>query len=67
MVIWVAVGGRGTLFGSVLGAVVVNAAQTAVSESFPDLWQYALGTLIVCRSEDTSTLEANRISQSPST
>jgi urea transport system permease protein len=47
MVIWVAVGGRGTLFGAVLGAVVVNAAQTAVSESFPDLWQYALGTLFV--------------------
>lgn len=49
VVIWVAVGGRGTLFGAVLGAVVVNAAQSAVSESFPDVWQYALGGLfIVC-------------------
>ena len=47
MVIWVAVGGRGTLFGAVLGALVVNAAQTAVSESFPDVWQYALGALFV--------------------
>lgn len=47
MVIWVAVGGRGTLVGAVLGAVVVRAAQTAVSESFPDLWQYAIGLLFV--------------------
>lgn len=47
MVIWVAVGGRGTLFGAVVGAVVVNVAQTAISESFPDLWQYALGALFV--------------------
>ncbi len=47
MVIWVAVGGRGTLIGAVLGAVVVNAAQSAVSESFPDLWQYGIGLLFV--------------------
>ena len=47
MVIWVAVGGRGTLFGAVLGALVVNAAQTAVSESFPDLWQYGIGALFI--------------------
>ncbi|HEY0581119.1 MAG TPA: urea ABC transporter permease subunit UrtC [Chloroflexota bacterium] len=47
MVIWVAVGGRGTLFGAVVGAIVVNAAQTAVSESFPDVWQYGIGVLFV--------------------
>ena len=47
MVIWVAVGGRGTLVGAVLGALVVNGAQTAVSESFPDLWQYGIGALFV--------------------
>ena len=47
MVIWVAVGGRGTLWGAVLGAVAVNAAQTAVSEKFPDLWQYGIGFLFV--------------------
>jgi urea transport system permease protein len=47
MVIWVAVGGRGTLCGAVLGAIVVNAAQTAVSESFPDAWQYGMGALFV--------------------
>jgi urea transport system permease protein len=47
MVIWVAVGGRGTLIGAVLGAIVVNAAQSAVSESFPDVWQYGIGALFV--------------------
>jgi len=47
MVIWVAVGGRGTLIGAVLGAVAVNAAQSAVSEKFPDVWQYGIGLLFV--------------------
>jgi urea transport system permease protein len=47
IVIWVAVGGRGTLIGAVVGAIVVNAAQTAVSESLPDLWQYGIGALFV--------------------
>ena len=47
MVIWVAVGGRGTLIGAVLGVIVVNGAQTAVSESFPDLWQYGIGALFI--------------------
>mgnify|MGYP001298870405 CR=1 FL=1 len=47
MVIWVAVGGRGTLVGALLGAVLVNGTQSAVSESFPDLWQYAIGALFV--------------------
>ncbi|MBV9581794.1 MAG: urea ABC transporter permease subunit UrtC [Chloroflexi bacterium] len=47
IVIWVAVGGRGTLFGAVLGTLVVRSAQTAVSESFPDLWQYAIGALFI--------------------
>jgi urea transport system permease protein len=47
MVIWVAVGGRGTLIGAVIGALAVNAAQSAVSESLPDVWQYALGALFV--------------------
>jgi urea transport system permease protein len=47
MVIWVAVGGRGTLVGAVIGAVVVNGAQSAVSESLPDIWQYGIGALFV--------------------
>lgn len=47
MVIWVAVGGRGTLAGAVIGAVLVNAAKSGFSESFPDTWQYLLGALFV--------------------
>ncbi|HUZ77800.1 MAG TPA: urea ABC transporter permease subunit UrtC [Chloroflexota bacterium] len=47
MVIWVAVGGRGTLWGAVLGALVVNGAQSAISEQFPDIWQYGIGLLFV--------------------
>ena len=47
MVIWVAVGGRGTLVGAILGALVVNAAKSGFSESFPDTWQYLLGGLFI--------------------
>jgi urea transport system permease protein len=47
MVIWVAVGGRGTLIGAIVGALVVNAAKSGLSESFPDTWQYFLGALFV--------------------
>ncbi|MBI4497820.1 MAG: urea ABC transporter permease subunit UrtC [Chloroflexi bacterium] len=47
MVIWVAVGGRGTLAGAALGAVVVSSAKSGLSESFPDIWQYFLGALFI--------------------
>jgi urea transport system permease protein len=47
MVIWVAVGGRGTLIGPIVGALVVNAAKSGLSESFPDFWQYFLGAMFV--------------------
>ncbi|MCC7370728.1 MAG: urea ABC transporter permease subunit UrtC [Chloroflexi bacterium] len=47
MVIWVAVGGRGTLYGPILGAIVVNGAKSGLSESFPDFWQYFLGAMFV--------------------
>ncbi|MBX6772293.1 MAG: urea ABC transporter permease subunit UrtC [Chloroflexi bacterium] len=47
MVIWVAVGGRGSLLGAVLGALFVNAAQSALSETFPNVWQYAVGGLFI--------------------
>jgi urea transport system permease protein len=47
MVIWVAVGGRGTLIGAIVGTLVVNAAKSGLSESFPDFWQYFLGALFV--------------------
>ncbi len=45
--IWVAVGGRGTLIGSVLGAVLVNAAKSWLTAAFPQFWLYLLGALFV--------------------
>jgi urea transport system permease protein len=46
-VIWVAVGGRGTLYGAVAGAVLVNYAKTYLTGAFPEIWLYALGALFV--------------------
>jgi urea transport system permease protein len=46
-VIGVAIGGRATLFGPVLGALAVAWAQTALSESFPSFWSYFQGALFV--------------------
>ena len=47
VVIWVAVGGRGTLYGAVAGAVLVNYAKTWFTAAFPEIWLYALGALFV--------------------
>jgi len=47
MAIWVAVGGRGTLIGAVIGAFVVNIIKTLVSENFPEIWSYFIGAIFV--------------------
>jgi urea transport system permease protein len=47
MVIWVAVGGRGTLAGAALGAVFVNAGKSWFTGVLPELWLFALGGLFV--------------------
>jgi urea transport system permease protein len=47
VVIWVAVGGRGTLFGAVVGAVLVNYAKTYFTAALPEVWLYVLGALFV--------------------
>jgi urea transport system permease protein len=47
VVIWVAVGGRGTLYGAVAGAVLVNYAKTYLTGAFPEIWLFALGALFV--------------------
>ncbi|NEQ30663.1 MAG: urea ABC transporter permease subunit UrtC [Leptolyngbya sp. SIO4C5] len=47
MVIWVAVGGRATLVGAILGAVLVNWARTLLSESFPEVWLFFQGALFL--------------------
>jgi urea transport system permease protein len=45
MVLWVAVGGKGTLAGPILGALIVNYAKTIFSELYPNIWLYFLGAL----------------------
>jgi urea transport system permease protein len=46
-VIWVAVGGRGTLAGAILGAVLVNLGKTWLTSALPDIWLYAIGGLFI--------------------
>ena len=46
-VIWVAVGGRGSLYGAVLGAFAVNGAKTWLTTSVPELWLFVLGGLFI--------------------
>ena len=47
IVIWVAVGGRGTLVGAVLGALLVNTGKSSISSSYPDVWQLIMGGLFI--------------------
>ncbi|BAL98352.1 urea ABC transporter permease subunit UrtC [Caldilinea aerophila] len=47
MVVWVAVGGRGTLLGAVLGALLVSYGRSYFSETYPDIWQIFLGILFI--------------------
>jgi urea transport system permease protein len=47
MAIWVAVGGRGTLVGAVLGAWLVNGGKSWLTAAIPSAWLYALGALFV--------------------
>ncbi|NET64205.1 MAG: urea ABC transporter permease subunit UrtC [Moorea sp. SIO1G6] len=47
MVIWVAVGGRGTLVGAILGTLLVRLGQTLLSEQFPEVWLFFQGALFL--------------------
>lgn len=47
IVIWVALGGRGTLYGAVIGALIVNYGKTYFTGAFPDFWLFMLGGLFV--------------------
>lgn len=47
MVIWVAVGGRATLLGAILGTLVVNFAKSLLSEKFPEIWLFFQGALFL--------------------
>ena len=47
MVIWVAVGGRNSLLGAIVGTLVVNFGKDWISSVFPDLWLYVVGAVFV--------------------
>jgi urea transport system permease protein len=45
--VWVAVGGRGTIIGPILGASAVNGAKSFFTQSFPEYWLFFLGALFI--------------------
>jgi urea transport system permease protein len=47
MAIWVAVGGRGSLAGAVLGAWIINGGKSWLTAAFPSAWLYVLGALFI--------------------
>lgn len=47
VVVWTAVGGRGTLIGPIIGALMVNAGKSYFTGAFPELWLFALGALFI--------------------
>lgn len=47
MVIWVAVGGRATLIGAIMGTLLVRLAQSSLSEQFPEVWVFFQGALFL--------------------
>jgi urea transport system permease protein len=47
VVIWTAVGGRATLIGPIIGAILVNGGKTLFTGMFPEVWLFALGGLFV--------------------
>ncbi len=46
-VLWVAVGGRGTLVGPIIGAILVNFGKTWLTGALPEVWLFALGALFI--------------------
>ncbi len=47
LVVWVAIGGRATLYGAALGAVIVNYSKSYLTAAFPEIWLFALGGLFL--------------------
>ena len=47
IVVWVAVGGRATLYGAVAGAIFINYAKTWFTTELPDVWLFALGAIFI--------------------
>lgn len=47
IVVWVAIGGRNTLYGAIIGAVLVNLSKTILTGLMPELWLFTLGAAFV--------------------
>ncbi|MDF9839779.1 MULTISPECIES: urea ABC transporter permease subunit UrtC [unclassified Paenibacillus] len=47
VIVWLAIGGRGTLMGAAAGALIINWLSNLLSERYPELWQLLLGAIIV--------------------
>ena len=47
LVVWVAVGGRGTLYGAIIGAVLVNYGKTILTGLMPEIWLFTLGAVFI--------------------
>ncbi|HBO37951.1 MAG TPA: urea ABC transporter permease subunit UrtC [Pasteurellaceae bacterium] len=47
IIIWVALGGRATLYGAVIGAFVVNYTKSVLTVAFPEIWLFFLGALFI--------------------
>jgi len=47
VVIWVAVGGRASLYGASLGAILVNYAKTNLTATLPEVWLFVLGGMFI--------------------
>lgn len=47
LVVWVAVGGRATLYGAVVGAILINYSKTFLTGALPEIWLFALGGLFI--------------------
>jgi urea transport system permease protein len=47
IVVWLAIGGRGTLMGAAIGTLIINWLSNLLSEQYPELWQLMIGLVIV--------------------
>jgi len=47
LVVWLAIGGRGTLMGAVFGVLIINWLSNILSEQYPSIWQLFIGIIIV--------------------
>ena len=47
VVIWVAIGGRGTLYGAIVGAILVNYGKTLLTGWLPEIWLFFLGAAFI--------------------